>query len=169
MIDFETFSKKGQPGYLALLKELSDDLHAKDMKLYVSVQARNTSTITPRVAAHADGVVLMNYDEHYPAPGLAGPVASQDWFTDNLKAAVKVIPKDKLISAIGNYGYDWVKKPKGGSLPPGVKDTNVACRMPGWQRVIRKPTLILTAIASIRTSPTWTSTTCSTTSGFSMP
>ncbi len=41
MIDFETFSKKGQPGYLALLQELSDDLHAKGMKLYVSVQARN--------------------------------------------------------------------------------------------------------------------------------
>ena len=45
----------------------------------------------------------MNYDEHYPFPGLAGPVASQDWFTDNLRAAVKVIPQDKLISAIGNY------------------------------------------------------------------
>ncbi len=126
MIDFETFAKKGQPGYLALLKELSDDLHAKDMKLYVSVQARNTEYDYAAIAARADGVVLMNYDEHYPSPGLAGPVASQDWFTDNLKAAVKVIPKDKLISAIGNYGYDWVKKPKGGPLPPGVKDTNVA-------------------------------------------
>ena len=35
----------------------------------------------------ADGVVLMNYDEHYPSPGTPGPVASQDWFVDNLKAA----------------------------------------------------------------------------------
>jgi len=126
MIDFETFSKKGQAGYLALLQELSDDLHAKGMKLYVSVQARNTDYNYAAVAAHVDGVVLMNYDEHYPSPGLAGPVASQDWFTDNLKAAVKVIPKDKLISAIGNYGYDWVKRPKHGSLPPGVKDINVS-------------------------------------------
>ena len=33
-----------------------------------------------------------------PRRALAGPVASQDWFTDNLKAAVKVIPQDKLIS-----------------------------------------------------------------------
>ena len=112
MIDFETFSKKGQAGYETLLRELSDALHAKGMKLYVSVQARNTDYNYAAVAAHVDGVVLMNYDEHYPSPGLAGPVASQDWFSDNLKAAVKVIPQDKLISAIGNYGYDWVQKPK---------------------------------------------------------
>src|SRR5229473_2651838 len=126
MIDFETFSKKGQAGYVSLLHGLSDDLHAKGMKLYVSVQARNTDYNYAAVSAHVDGVVLMNYDEHYPSPGLAGPVASQDWFTDNLKAAIKVIPQDKLISAIGNYGYDWVQKPKHGSLPLGVKDINVS-------------------------------------------
>jgi cellulose synthase/poly-beta-1,6-N-acetylglucosamine synthase-like glycosyltransferase/spore germination protein YaaH/peptidoglycan/xylan/chitin deacetylase (PgdA/CDA1 family) len=125
MIDFETLPRKAQPGYLALLMELSDDLHAKGMKLYVSVQARNEEYDYAAVASHVDGVVLMNYDEHYPSPGTAGPVASQDWFIDNLKAAVKVIPKDKLISAIGNYGYDWVQKPKHGPLPPGVRDINV--------------------------------------------
>ena len=125
MIDFETLPRNAQPGYLALLKELSDDLHAKGMKLYVSVQARNEEYDYAAVAAHVDGVVLMNYDEHYPSPARPGPVASQDWFIDNLKAAIKVIPKDKLISAIGNYGYDWVHKPKHGPLPPGVKDTNV--------------------------------------------
>ena len=125
MIDFETLARNAQPGYLALLKELSGDLHAKGMQLYVSVQARNQEYDYAAVAAQADGVVLMNYDEHYPSPGTAGPVASQDWFTDNLKAAIKVVPRDKLISAIGNYGYDWVHKPKRGPLPPGVKDINV--------------------------------------------
>ena len=119
MIDFETLARNAQPGYLALLRELSGDLHAKGMQLYVSVQARNQEYDYVAVAAQVDGVVLMNYDEHYPSPGTAGPVASQDWFTDNLKAAIKVIPKQKLISAIGNYGYDWVRKPKRGPLPPG--------------------------------------------------
>ncbi len=41
MIDFESFPEKPQPGYVALLNELSSDLHAKGMKLYVSVQVRN--------------------------------------------------------------------------------------------------------------------------------
>jgi cellulose synthase/poly-beta-1,6-N-acetylglucosamine synthase-like glycosyltransferase/spore germination protein YaaH/peptidoglycan/xylan/chitin deacetylase (PgdA/CDA1 family) len=126
MIDFETLARKGQPGYTALLKELSEDLHAKGMKLYVAIQARNPDYDYSSLAAHADGIVLMNYDEHYPSPGTAGPVASQDWFTQNLAAAKKVIPQDKLISAIGNYGYDWVQRPRHGALPPEVKDINVS-------------------------------------------
>jgi len=54
------------------------------------------------------------------------PVASQDWFLDNLQSAVKEIPKEKLICAIGNYGYDWVEKPKKGKLPPGEADKSVS-------------------------------------------
>jgi cellulose synthase/poly-beta-1,6-N-acetylglucosamine synthase-like glycosyltransferase/peptidoglycan/xylan/chitin deacetylase (PgdA/CDA1 family) len=123
MVDFEAFPANAQPGYVALLGELSEDLHAKGLKLYVSVQAHNEDFDYAAVAARSDGVVLMNYDEHYPYPGTPGPVASQDWFTRNLAAAKKKIPQDKLICAIANYGYDWVRKPKGGKLPPDVKDT----------------------------------------------
>src|SRR2546422_7487477 len=49
---------------MALLSELSGDLHAKGMKLYVSVQAGNADFDYPAVAALADGVIVMNYDEH---------------------------------------------------------------------------------------------------------
>jgi cellulose synthase/poly-beta-1,6-N-acetylglucosamine synthase-like glycosyltransferase/peptidoglycan/xylan/chitin deacetylase (PgdA/CDA1 family)/spore germination protein YaaH len=125
MIDFEDFPQKAQPGYMALLSELSSDLHTKGMKFYVSVQARNADFDYPAVAALADGVIVMNYDEHYPG-AVPGPVASQDWFVRNLTAIKKVVPQDKLICAIGNYGYDWVQKPKHRALPPGVKDTNVS-------------------------------------------
>ena len=64
------------------------------MKLYVSVQVRNSDYNYAAISAAVDGVVIMNYDEHYPG-GTPGPVASQDWFTNNLKAAIKEIPKDK--------------------------------------------------------------------------
>jgi peptidoglycan-N-acetylglucosamine deacetylase len=125
MIDFESFPKKGQAGYVALLNELASDLHAKGMKLYVSVQVRNEDFDYKAVSSPVDGVVIMNYDEHFPG-GTPGPVASQDWFLDNLDSAVKEIPKEKLICAIGNYGYDWVEKPKKGKLPPGVTDKSVS-------------------------------------------
>src|SRR5262249_52372737 len=118
MVDFESFPKSGQKGYVALLRELSSDLHEKGMKLYVSVQVRNEDYDYPAIAAAVDGVVIMNYDEHYPN-GKPGPVASQEWFTANLQAALKEIPKEKLICAIGNYGYDWVERPKG-KLVPGT-------------------------------------------------
>ena len=124
MIDFESFPKAAQPGYIALLNELSAELHGRGLKLYVSVPARNEDFNYKSLAAAADGVVIMNYDEHYPG-GEAGPVASQDWFVANLKSAQKDIPQEKLISAIGNYGYDWPLKPKGRKLPEGVKDSNV--------------------------------------------
>ena len=125
MIDFESFPKKAQPGYVALLNELSSDLHAKGMKLYVSVQVRNEDFDYKAISAAADGVVIMNYDEHFPG-GTPGPIASQDWFTDNLDSAVKEIPKEKLIVAIANYGYDWPERPKKGKLPPGEADKTVS-------------------------------------------
>src|SRR5229473_3499218 len=128
MVDFEDLPKKTQPGFVELLNELSSDLHAKGMKLYVSVPAGNGDFDYRSVASAADGVVVMNYDEHYAGSGgTAGPVASQDWFTTNLTQAKKVIPLDKLICAIANYGYDWVQRPKKkkGALPAGERDINV--------------------------------------------
>ena len=125
MVDFEAFPKAGQPGYVALLNELSSDLHARGMKLYISVPAHNEDFDYPAIAAPADGVVVMNYDEHYPG-GESGPVASQDWFVENLEFAVGVIPREKLICAIANYGYDWVLKPKKGKLPADEKDHSVS-------------------------------------------
>ncbi len=91
------------------------------MKLYVAVQAHNNEYDYPSIAAAVDGVVLMNYDEHYPG-AQSGPVSSQDWFVQNLTFAKSVIPQDKIICAIANYGYDWVLKPKKGNLPPEVHD-----------------------------------------------
>jgi len=121
MIDFESFPPAGQLGYVALLQEVSSDLHARGMKLYVAVPAHSSEYNYPAIAAAADGVVLMNYDEHYPGAA-SGPVASQDWFVQNLTFARTVIPKEKIICAIANYGYDWVLKPKKGSLPPEEHD-----------------------------------------------
>ncbi|MGC1452479.1 MAG: polysaccharide deacetylase family protein, partial [Candidatus Sulfotelmatobacter sp.] len=125
MVDFEAFPPSGQTGYVSLLKELSGDLHARGMKLYVAVPPHSNEYDYPAIAAAADGVVLMNYDEHYPGAA-SGPVASQDWFVQNLNFARSVIPHEKIICAIANYGYDWVLKPKKGSLPPDVHDHTVS-------------------------------------------
>jgi peptidoglycan-N-acetylglucosamine deacetylase len=127
MVDFEAFPSVGQPGYVALLNELASDLHARGMKLYVSVPAHNPEFNYAAIAGPADGVVVMNYDEHYPGAA-SGPVASQDWFVDNLKYIVKAIPKEKVICAIANYGYDWVLKPKKGKIPPDARDHTVSAQ-----------------------------------------
>ncbi len=125
MIDFEAFPPSGQAGYVSLLQELSGDLHARGLKLYVAVPPHSNEYDYPAIAAAADGVVLMNYDEHYPGAE-SGPVASQDWFVQNLKFAETVIPKEKIICAIANYGYDWALKPKKGELPADERDHTVS-------------------------------------------
>ena len=85
-----------------------------------------TSDLKP-LAANSDGILLMNYDEHQ-VTSVPGPSPSQDWFIGNLQRVLKMVPKEKLICAIGNYGYDWaisIPDPKGrGSEAEGV-DTEV--------------------------------------------
>ena len=63
----------------------------------------------------------MNYDEHEVTSG-PGPIAAEDWFENNLKRVLQVVPKQKLICAIGNYGYDWTMSipAKGRHRPPKV-------------------------------------------------
>src|SRR5262249_35497781 len=119
MVDFEDLNlKKAKSGFLSLLSELSQDLHGKGLKLYVSVPAGNPEFPYSESASSSDGLVLMNYDEHYSGPGgTAGPIASQDWFTNNLEDNKKVSPLHKLICGVANYGYDWDRHPKRGRTP----------------------------------------------------
>jgi len=110
-LDFEEIPLKSQPGFLALIQELGQDLHSRGLRLYVNVPVSDKDYDYARLAAASDGLVLMNYDQHQ-VTSRPGPVAAQDWFTANLKDAVKDIPKTKIICAIGSYGYDWAVSSK---------------------------------------------------------
>jgi cellulose synthase/poly-beta-1,6-N-acetylglucosamine synthase-like glycosyltransferase/peptidoglycan/xylan/chitin deacetylase (PgdA/CDA1 family) len=57
----------------------------------------------------------MNYDQHF-STSAPGPIAAQDWFTRNLRDLKKIVPAQKIICAIANYGYDW-SIPKTGPHP----------------------------------------------------
>src|SRR5215469_8071808 len=83
-IDFEGIPSKSQPGFRALVSELSEDLHARGLKLYVNVPVGNEDYDFRALSATSDGLILMNYDQHHPDSG-PGPVAGQDWFANNLK------------------------------------------------------------------------------------
>jgi len=36
-----------------------------------------------------------------------GPIASQDWFVENLRQVFDVVPAQKIVVGIANYAYDW--------------------------------------------------------------
>ena len=122
-VDFEDFPRGAQAGFNTLIGEMATDLHARGLKMYINVPADDDDFDYKFLAASSDGLILMNYDEH-ESENEAGPVASQDWFTKNLEIAKQKVPLNKLMCAIGNYGYDWVQKPK--KIPPaGLKNVNV--------------------------------------------
>ena len=109
-IDFEDFPRSSQPGFNALIAELAADLHAKGMKIFINVPADDDDFNYRLLAANSDGLILMDYDQHQ-TESKAGPIASHGFFVGNIQKALKLVPKDKLIVAIGNYAYEWGSKP----------------------------------------------------------
>jgi peptidoglycan-N-acetylglucosamine deacetylase len=125
-LDIEAYPDSARGDYLTLVQELYGDLHGKGLKLYIAVPVNDKDFDYAGVAQNADGIILMNYDEHYPG-GNPGAVASQEWFVNNLRDALKVIPREKIIAAVGNYGYDWAMKKdqKKGTPPAAVHNVSV--------------------------------------------
>jgi cellulose synthase/poly-beta-1,6-N-acetylglucosamine synthase-like glycosyltransferase/peptidoglycan/xylan/chitin deacetylase (PgdA/CDA1 family)/spore germination protein YaaH len=114
-LDLEEIPTSAQPGYKALIAALYDDFHPRNLRLYVNTPVADDNFDLKYIADHSDGLLVMNYDEHQ-TESEPGPIASQDWFIDNLKNVLKTVPKEKVICSIGSYGYDWTT-----SLPEPVK------------------------------------------------
>jgi spore germination protein YaaH len=112
-LDFEEVTVRSQVGYRALAEELYADFHPRGLKLFLSVPVDDKDYDYVFLAKHSDGLIIMNYDEHQSG-GMPGPIASQDWFTKNIQLALKDVPREKLICAIGNYGYDWATEQQKG-------------------------------------------------------
>ena len=140
-LDFEDIPTNAQPGYIALIKALYDDFHPRNLRLYVNTPVGDDDFDLKTISEHSDGLLLMNYDQHQTESG-PGPIAAQDWFIDNLKSVLKIVPKEKIICALGSYGYDWIttvpapvkkghKAPKPGSEK--VLNTNVMTTQDAWQ------------------------------------
>ncbi len=136
-LDFESLDEKATPAYLSFIQELYGDMHSRNLRLYVNTPVATSDADLKQIAANSDGIILMNYDQHQTTSD-PGPIASQDWFVGNLRRVLKIVPKEKLICAIGSYGYDWalsIPNPKDRRLPkPKVLNTEDLHVSDAWQR-----------------------------------
>jgi cellulose synthase/poly-beta-1,6-N-acetylglucosamine synthase-like glycosyltransferase/peptidoglycan/xylan/chitin deacetylase (PgdA/CDA1 family)/spore germination protein YaaH len=136
-LDIESLPDNASPAYMSFIQELYGDLHPRNLRLYVNVAVSATDSDLKVIAANSDGLVLMNYDQH-SVESQPGPIASQEWFVGNLVRVLKIVPKEKLICAIANYGYDWtltIPNPKDRKHPkPKVVDTEDLSVSDAWQR-----------------------------------
>ncbi|HEU4648694.1 MAG TPA: glycosyltransferase [Gemmatimonadales bacterium] len=61
--------------------------------------------VLARYGRASDRVILMAYDEHDKAE--TGPVASQSWYVKTVREVLRQIPAERVILAVGAYGYEW--------------------------------------------------------------
>ena len=106
VFDFESLPQSALRDYVQLLSEANKALDARAALVTATVPADEPGWPLARIAAATDRVFLMDYDQHWQG-GTAGPIAAQPWFVEQLRTALQRIPADKMIVALGSYGYDW--------------------------------------------------------------
>ncbi len=111
-IDFELLPATVRSGLAAFMADLRADLGPHKV-LAVSVfplvgvpSSVNGLDDYPALARSANYLVIMTYDHHYSG-GPPGPVAPYGWVAANVRAALRQVPANRLMLAIGMYGYDW--------------------------------------------------------------
>jgi cellulose synthase/poly-beta-1,6-N-acetylglucosamine synthase-like glycosyltransferase/spore germination protein YaaH/peptidoglycan/xylan/chitin deacetylase (PgdA/CDA1 family) len=135
--DIESIPDEDEAAYLNFVQTLYREMHARKLQLYVNAAVATSDSDLKVIAANSDGIILMNYDEHQTTSA-PGPVASQSWFVANLVRVLKVVPKEKIICGVGNYGYDWtlsIPNPKDRHhSKPQVLDTENLSVSDAWER-----------------------------------
>jgi peptidoglycan/xylan/chitin deacetylase (PgdA/CDA1 family)/spore germination protein YaaH/GT2 family glycosyltransferase len=111
VVDFEQIPAESQNGFEEFIAKLAPALHAAGLKVMVALPARDEEYDYGFFGKECDAIILMNYDQHWPASP-PGPIAAQDWFVENLREIRRVVPAQKIIVGIANYAYDWVEGPK---------------------------------------------------------
>jgi hypothetical protein len=136
-LDYEGFAfvdgnntwSKTAPRWVALVKELSVALHAKNKLLSVSTpylydpkekQKGYFVYAWADIASSIDRLRIMTYDYSVAKPGPMGPLS---WTEKTIKYAVSIMSASKVYVGLPGYGRDWITSVKGKcptSAPPGL-------------------------------------------------
>jgi len=113
VVDFEEIPEASQPHFRQFAAELAASLHSAGLKLMLALPARDSDYDYQFFGKQCDAIILMNYDQHWETSP-PGPIASQDWFLENLRQIRQVVPAQKIVVGIANYAYDWGETDKKG-------------------------------------------------------
>ncbi|MES2496285.1 MAG: glycosyltransferase [Pseudomonadota bacterium] len=124
--DFEDLPAGAHPAYRAFLAEARRRLPG--MQIAIAVPVADDAWDLKAYARVADKLFLMAYDEH-SEPGDPGPIASRPWFADSVARAVRGLPQDRVVVALGAYAYDW--ETGGDTIAHSVEDVWLAAKESG--------------------------------------
>ena len=124
--DFEELPPEAHHAYQAFLRQA----HARlpGMTIAIAVPVADSGWDLKAYARVADRLFLMAYDEH-SEPGDPGPIASRPWFADSVARAVRGLPHEKVVVALGSYAYDWEKG--GDTIAHSVEDAWLTAKESG--------------------------------------
>ncbi|MBX3593203.1 glycosyltransferase [Sphingomonas sp.] len=105
VIDFETLPARAMPDYVRFLGDLRKALPA-GAKIAITAPADDPTWPLASLARVTDKLIYMAYDQHWQGAE-SGPIAAQQWFVDQVEHAQRAVGRDKLVIALGSYGYDW--------------------------------------------------------------
>ena len=117
VFDFEQLDRVGQQNYIEFLREARQRFTKHGWLVTVATPVDQNWDLR-RFAAQADKLLIMAYDAH-SNDGPPGPIASQQWWVSSIAAALRQVPRDKVVVTIGNYAYDWHD---GGGDPDNVEE-----------------------------------------------
>ncbi len=114
-VDFEFILPEDRDNYVQFLTELKARLEPEGYPLVVALAPKTSgeqrgllyeSHDYPAIGTVADSVLLMTYEWGYTyGPPMA--VAPLNKVREVLDYGVSVIPREKILQGIPNYGYDW--------------------------------------------------------------
>ena len=110
-IDYELVPQKDGENFLQFLKLLKKKLNGKELTVCVPARVKTLSTdvYDYKIAAVADKVMIMAYDEHW-ATSRPGSVASVSWCKKIVDYALSVLPANKYIIGVPFYGRSWTDR-----------------------------------------------------------
>ncbi|HTB94858.1 MAG TPA: glycosyltransferase [Candidatus Sulfotelmatobacter sp.] len=111
VVDFEEIPDESQDNFQKFIGQFAPALHAVGLKLMIALPARDDSFDYEFFGKETDAIILMNYDQHW-LTSPPGPIAAQDWFAENLRQVLEVVPAQKIVVGIANYAYDWTETSK---------------------------------------------------------
>jgi spore germination protein YaaH len=105
VVDFENLTPRATSGYAAFLGRLRQQLRGAGLEVWTTTTLTREDGL-PDLAAVADAVVLMAYDQCW-ASSTPGPIAGDAWLKANLAAKIAGRDPSRYIVALAGYGYDW--------------------------------------------------------------
>ncbi|MCI1965455.1 MAG: glycosyl hydrolase family 18 protein [Oscillospiraceae bacterium] len=114
-LDFEYIYPADRESYNRFLQNAVEKMHSLGYIVVTSLAPKNSAEQPgllyeahdyPAHGEHADYIILMTYEWGYTY-GPARPVAPLNLVEKVIQYAVSVIPPEKILMGMPNYGYDW--------------------------------------------------------------